>query len=101
MRSRPVGPAHIWSKNGSHLDLSLAQIAAIRQAIDAPIDFYVESPDDFGGAVRHDETPTDGCFVAPDRPGLGLALNHTACEKHPRTGGRIKLVEEGWERRQE
>jgi hypothetical protein len=38
------------------VDLALAQIAAIRQAIDAPIDFYVESPDDFGGTVRHYET---------------------------------------------
>ena len=28
------------------VDLSLPQIAAIRQAIDAPIDFYVEAPDD-------------------------------------------------------
>src|SRR5918995_874876 len=35
------------------VDLSLPQIAAVRQAIDAAIDFYVESPDDFGGAVRH------------------------------------------------
>jgi Peptidase family U32 len=39
------------------VDLSLAQIAAVRQAIDAAIDFYVESPDDFGGAVRHYEIP--------------------------------------------
>ncbi len=38
------------------VDLSLAQIAAIRQAIDAAIDFYVEAPDDFGGTVRHYET---------------------------------------------
>jgi hypothetical protein len=38
------------------VDLTLPQIAAVRQAIDAPIDFYVESPDDFGGAVRHYET---------------------------------------------
>jgi hypothetical protein len=38
------------------VDLSLAQIAAIRRAIDTPIDFYVESPDDFGGTVRHYET---------------------------------------------
>jgi hypothetical protein len=37
------------------VDLSLAQIAAVRQAVDAFIDFYVESPDDFGGAVRHYE----------------------------------------------
>ena len=43
--------------------------------------------------------PADGCFVAPDRPGLGLKLNHDACAKHPRTGGRIKLFEKGWERR--
>ncbi len=39
------------------IDLSLAQIAAVRQAIDAAIDFYVESPDDFGGTVRHYEIP--------------------------------------------
>ena len=43
--------------------------------------------------------PADGCFRAPDRPGLGLSLNHDACAKHPRTGGRIKLFEQGWEKR--
>ncbi len=37
------------------VDLSLPQIAAIRQAIEAPVDFYVEAPDDFGGTVRHYE----------------------------------------------
>ena len=37
------------------VDLGLPQIAAIRQAIDAPIDFYVEAPDDFGGTVRYYE----------------------------------------------
>jgi len=41
----------------------------------------------------------DGCFALPDRPGLGLALNHDACAAHPRTGGRIRLFESGWERR--
>ena len=39
------------------VDLSLPQIAAIRQTIDAPIDFYVEAPDDLGGTVRHYEIP--------------------------------------------
>lgn len=43
--------------------------------------------------------PADGCFAAPDRPGLGLRLNHERCAQHPRTGGRIRLFEEGWERR--
>lgn len=33
-------------------DLSLAQIAAIRQAVDIPLDVYVEAPDDLGGFVR-------------------------------------------------
>jgi len=36
-------------------DLSLAQISAIRQAVDTPLDVYCEAPDDFGGAVRHYE----------------------------------------------
>jgi len=43
--------------------------------------------------------PADGCFTRPDRPGLGLKLNHDVCAKHPRTGGRIRLFDEGWERR--
>jgi len=37
------------------VDLSLPQIAAIRQTIDAAVDFYVEAPDDFGGTVRYYE----------------------------------------------
>jgi galactonate dehydratase len=41
----------------------------------------------------------DGCFAVPERPGLGLTLNHAACAEHPRTGGRIKLFEAGWEKR--
>ncbi|MGI9048634.1 MAG: U32 family peptidase [Rubrobacteraceae bacterium] len=38
-------------------DLSLAQLAAIRQVCDLPLDVYVEAPDDFGGFVRHYEVP--------------------------------------------
>lgn len=33
-------------------DLTLAQIAAIRAAIDIPLDIYIESPDSIGGFVR-------------------------------------------------
>jgi peptidase U32-like protein len=33
-------------------DLTLAQIAAIRAAIDVPLDIYVECPDNLGGFVR-------------------------------------------------
>jgi hypothetical protein len=39
------------------VDLTLPQIAAVRQAVDVPIDFYIESPDDFGGGVRYYEIP--------------------------------------------
>jgi hypothetical protein len=54
------------------VDLSLAQIAAVRRAIDAPIDFYVESPDDFGGAVRHYEIPELVRVAAPIYLKFGL-----------------------------
>jgi peptidase U32-like protein len=54
------------------VDLSLPQIAAIRQAVDAPIDFYVESPDDFGGPVRHYEIPELVRVAAPIYLKFGL-----------------------------
>jgi hypothetical protein len=36
-------------------DLTLAELAAIRAAVDIPLDLYVEAPDDLGGFVRHFE----------------------------------------------
>jgi len=54
------------------VDLSLPQVAAIRQAIDAAIDFYVESPDDFGGCVRHYEIPELVRVAAPVYVKFGL-----------------------------
>jgi hypothetical protein len=54
------------------VDLSLPQIAAIRAAIDAPIDFYVEAPDDFGGTVRHYEIPELVRVAAPIYLKFGL-----------------------------
>src|SRR5690606_31651620 len=38
-------------------DLSVTQLSAIRQVVDAPLDIYVEAPDGLGGFVRHHETP--------------------------------------------
>ena len=38
-------------------DLTLHQIAAIRAAVDLPLDVYVEAPDNLGGFVRHHEIP--------------------------------------------
>ena len=49
------------------------------------------------GAPRID--PVDGCFAVPTEAGLGVTLNRAECEKHPRTGGRLALFKEGWEKR--
>jgi len=38
-------------------DLTLPQIAAIRAAVDVPLDVYVEAPDNLGGFVRLHEIP--------------------------------------------
>jgi hypothetical protein len=38
-------------------DLTIPQIAAIRAAIESPIDFYVEAPDNIGGFLRYYEIP--------------------------------------------
>ena len=69
-------------------DLSLGQIAAIREAIEVPVDVYCEAPDDFGGAVRHYEVvdmvrvaaPIYIKFTVSNSPGIypsGLHLENT------------------------
>ncbi|WP_338787024.1 U32 family peptidase [Metabacillus sp. FJAT-53654] len=45
--------------------LTLPKLAAIRQAIDIPIDLYVEVPDNFGGFIRHYEIPEFIRVLAP------------------------------------
>ena len=53
-------------------DLTLPQVAAIRAAIDAPIDFYIEAPDNIGGFVRYYELPDLIRVAAPIYVKLGL-----------------------------
>jgi hypothetical protein len=53
-------------------DLTLAQIAAIRQAISIPLDIYVEAPDDLGGFVRLYEIPELVRIAAPVYIKFGL-----------------------------
>jgi len=53
-------------------DLSLPQLAAIRQVVSLPLDIYVEAPDDFGGFVRHYEVPEMVRVAAPMYVKLGL-----------------------------
>jgi hypothetical protein len=53
-------------------DLTLAQIAAIRAAVDVPLDVYVEAPDNVGGFVRHHEIPDLIRVAAPVYVKFGL-----------------------------
>jgi hypothetical protein len=53
-------------------DLTLPQIAAIRAAVDVPLDVYVEAPDNVGGFVRHHEIPELVRVAAPVYVKIGL-----------------------------
>lgn len=53
-------------------DLTLARLAAIRQAVDIPIDLYIEVPDDFGGFVRYYELTEIIRVAAPVYVKFGL-----------------------------
>lgn len=53
-------------------DLSLAQLAELRAAVAAPLDVYVEVPDNFGGYVRTYEVPEMIRVAAPLYVKMGL-----------------------------
>lgn len=53
-------------------DLTLHQIAAIRAAVDLPLDIYVEAPDNLGGFIRHHEIPELIRIAAPVYIKFGL-----------------------------
>ena len=50
-------------------DLTLAQIAAIRSAVDVPLDIYVECPDNLGGFIRFHEIAEHVDHVLRNRHG--------------------------------
>ncbi|WP_203453583.1 U32 family peptidase [Jiangella aurantiaca] len=53
-------------------DLTLPQLAAIRAAVDVPLDVYVEAPDNVGGFVRHYEIARIVEVAAPVHVKFGL-----------------------------
>ena len=53
-------------------DLELPKLAAIRAAVDLPLDIYVEAPDNFGGFIRHYEIPDIVRVAAPVYVKFGL-----------------------------
>ncbi|MBB4664078.1 U32 family peptidase [Conexibacter arvalis] len=90
------------------VDLTLAQLAAIRAAVDVPVDLYVETTDDFGGLLRYHEIPEIVRVAAPvylkfavrNSPGLYPSGEHlreaalsTARERVRRAALGIALLE--------
>jgi len=53
-------------------DLPLPLLASIRQASSIPLDLYVETPDNFGGFIRHFEVPEFIRVLSPIYVKLGL-----------------------------
>lgn len=53
-------------------DLTLPQVAAIRAAVDIPLDIYVEAPDSLGGFIRMHEIPEIIRVAAPVYLKFGL-----------------------------
>jgi hypothetical protein len=53
-------------------DLPLPLLASIRQATSIPLDLYVETPDNFGGFIRHFEVPEFIRTLSPIYVKLGL-----------------------------
>jgi hypothetical protein len=53
-------------------DLTIEQIAQIRQVLTVPIDFYIEAPDNIGGFIRYYELPDIIRVAAPVYIKLGL-----------------------------
>jgi peptidase U32-like protein len=53
-------------------DLPLPLLASIRQASSIPLDLYVETPDNFGGFIRHFEIPEFIRVLSPIYVKLGL-----------------------------
>jgi len=84
-------------------DLTLPQIAAIRAAIDAVIDFYVEAPDPIGGFVRYYEVPDliriasplymkFGLRNAPDPYPSGAHMDNSVCLMQEERVRRARIV---------
>ncbi|MBU6147575.1 MAG: mandelate racemase/muconate lactonizing enzyme family protein [Actinomycetales bacterium] len=81
--------------------------AALHCCIAAPNVLVLEHFNDFADVWVHDivdnppRVSPAGTFAKPTAPGLGLSLVDEVVAAHPRTGGRLALYREGWERRQD
>jgi galactonate dehydratase len=93
-----MAPHNVCGPVGTMANVHLAAATPNYKVLEHFNDFadpWVQELVDFAPRVAVE----DGCFDVPDRPGLGVTLNHDACSAHPRTGGRLRLFEAGWEKR--
>ena len=93
-----LAPHNVCGPVGTMANLHLAVATSNYKVLEHFNDFadpWVQELVDYAPRVDAE----DGCFGVPERPGLGLSLKHDVCALHPRTGGRIRLFEAGWERR--
>lgn len=86
------------------VDLGVAQIGAIRQAVACPLDIYVEAPDDFGGPVRYYDIPEIVRVAAPvylkftvrNSPNLYPSGRHLRALALETARERVRRAEIGW-----
>jgi hypothetical protein len=85
-------------------DLTLAQLAAIRQAVSIPLDIYIEAPDDLGGFVRLYEIPEVVRVAAPvylkfglrNAPNIYPAGKHIESMSLALSRERVRRAKIGW-----
>ncbi|BBI35839.1 hypothetical protein [Cohnella abietis] len=74
--TNPVNARIITELGGTTLnlpgDITLPHLASIRTVVDAPIDLYIESPDDMGGFIRNYEIPEIVRIASPVYLKFGL-----------------------------
>lgn len=74
--SNPVSFKQLIEMGGTTVnvpsDISLAELAEIRSASDAPVDLYLEAPDSLGGMVRGNELAEIATVAAPLYAKFGL-----------------------------
>lgn len=75
-------------------DLQLNMIAAIRSAVDLPLDIHTENPKSSGGFIRHYEVPDFIKLASPVylKTGGSIALNHNYETSQIEAIARIKQV---------
>ncbi|CAK4845626.1 unnamed protein product [Aphanomyces euteiches] len=97
--TNPVSAKIITELGGNTLnltgDITLPQLSSIRTVVDAPVDLYIESPDDMGGFIRNYEIPEIVRIASPVYLKFGLrnATSVYPSGAHNKEVARIQCIE--------